>query len=193
MMLRRQTARPGTVLVEAAFIYPVLFLLVLAVILLGLGVFRYQQVAHVAREASRWASVHGEAYEKDPLNGTPGKRAATPQDVYDNAIAPFAAGMQTAGTTTYSVTQDTSASPPTITYTGTNQGGITYSITWNMDAKGNPDKRPTRIVQVPDPITGLAKEVAVSNTVTVTVTYTWNTGLFGTLPVSSTSVNTISY
>ena len=192
-MLLNRKVRRGTVLAEAAFVYPVLFLILLGIILLSIVVFRYQQVAHTSREASRWASVHGDAYAKDPLNTTPGKRAATPQDVYDNAIAPFAAGMQTAGTTTYSVTQDTSASPPTIAYTGTNQGGITYSITWNMDAKGNPDKRPTRIVQVPDPITGLAKEVAVSNTVTVTVTYTWNTGLFGTLPVSSTSVNTISY
>lgn len=193
MMLRRKKARPGTVLAEAAFIYPVLFLLVLAIILLGLSVFRYQQVAHISREASRWASVHGEQYAKDPLNSDPSKRAATPQDVYDKAITPFAAGMQTDGITTYSVTQNTSVSPPTITYTGTNQGGITYSITWNMDAKGNPDKRPTRVVQVVDPATGLAKDVAVSNTVTVTVTYTWNTGLFGTLPVSSTSVNTISY
>ena len=167
MMLRRKKARPGTVLAEAAFIYPVLFLLVLAIILLGLSVFRYQQVAHISREASRWASVHGEQYAKDPLNSDPSKRAATPQDVYDKAITPFAAGMQT--------------------------DGITYSITWNTDANGNPDKRPTRTVQVVDPATGLTKPVAVSNTVTVTVTYTWNTGLFGTLPVSSTSVNTISY
>ncbi len=162
MMLRRKKARPGTVLAEAAFIYPVLFLLVLAIILLGLSVFRYQQVAHISREASRWASVHGEQYAKE--NNT---TAATPQDVYDKAITPFAAGMQT--------------------------DGITYSITWNTDANGNPDKRPTRTVQVVDPATGLTKPVAVSNTVTVTVTYTWNTGLFGTLPVSSTSVNTISY
>ena len=162
MMLRRKKARPGTVLAEAAFVYPVLFLLVLAIILMGLCVFRYQQVAHASREASRWASVHGAQYAKE--NNT---TAATPQDVYDNAIAPFAAGMQTAG--------------------------ITYSVTWNTDANGNPDKRPTRIVQTVDPVTGLSKDVPQSNTVTVTVTYTWNTGLFGTIPVSSTSVNTIYY
>ena len=162
MMLRRKKARPGTVLAEAAFIYPVLFLLVLAIILLGLSVFRYQQVAHVSREASRWASVHGEQYAKE--NNT---TAATPQDVYTNVIVPHAAGMQAEC--------------------------ITYSVTWNTDANGNPIKTPTRIVQVVDPATGLTKVVSVSNTVTVTVTYTWNTGLFGTIPVASTSVNTISY
>jgi hypothetical protein len=32
-----------------------------------------------------------------------------------------------------------------------------------------------------------------ANTVTVTVTYTWNTGLFGTIPVSSSSTMPMSY
>lgn len=162
MMLRRRKARAGTILAESAMIYPVLFLVVLAVILLGIGVFRYQQVSHISREASRWASVHGGQYALE--NNT---TAATPQDVYDKAIKPYAAGMQIEG--------------------------ITYSVTWNTDAQGNPDKDPTRVVQVYDPATGLNKDVQRYNTVTVTVTYTWNTGLFGTIPVSCTSVNTIFY
>ncbi len=161
-MLLKRKARSGTVLAEAALVYPVLFLLLLGIILLGLGVFRYQQVAHASREASRWASVHGSQYARE--NST---TAATPQDVYTNAIAPHAAGMQTEG--------------------------LTYSVTWNTNADGTPDKNPIRVVQVVDPVTGLVQGVARSNTVTVTVTYTWNTGLFGSLPVSSTSVNTISY
>jgi Flp pilus assembly protein TadG len=168
MMLRRKNARPGTILIESAFVYPVLFLTILAVILLGQAVFRYQQVTHMAREGSRWASVHGDAYEKDPLNTTPGRTAATPQDVYDNAIKPFGVGM------------DPSA--------------ITYEVTWNTLADGTtPDKRPTRVVTKVDPTTGLLQDVAQFNTVSVKVTYTWNTGLFGTIPVSSTSVNTIFY
>ena len=162
MMLRRKTARPGTILAETALVYPVLFLLVLAIILLGLAVFRYQQVSHISREASRWASVHGEQYAKE--NNT---TAATPQDIYDKAIAPYAAGMQIEG--------------------------ITYSVVWNTKADGTPDKRPLRTVQGVDPATGLTQDVAQYNTVSVTVTYTWNTGLFGTIPVSSTSVNTIFY
>src|SRR5438552_352371 len=98
MMLRRKKARRGTILVESAFVYPVLFLLILAIILLGLGVFRYQQVSHIAREASRWASVHGTKYASE--NST---TAATPQDVYDKAIKPYAVGMTDADIT-YSVT-----------------------------------------------------------------------------------------
>ena len=35
--------------------------------------------------------------------------------------------------------------------------------------------------------------VSRANTVTVTVTYTWNTGLFGTIPVSSSSTMPMSY
>jgi Flp pilus assembly protein TadG len=161
-MLLRRTRRSGTILVESAMIYPILFVVILAIIMLGISVFRYQQVAHISREASRWASVHGNKYAQE--NNT---TAATPQDVCDNAILPFAVGMQTEA--------------------------LTYSVTWNTDANGNPDKNPTRIVQVTDPVTGLTQDIAQSNTVTVTVTYTWDTGLFGTIPVSCTSVNTIYY
>jgi hypothetical protein len=71
--------------------------------------------------------------------------------------------------------------------------GLTYSVSWIPDANGNPDQNPTRTVQVADAATGLTKYVPQSNTVTVTVTYSWDTGLFGTIPVSCTSVNTIFY
>src|SRR4051794_24727629 len=94
MMLRRQKARTGTVLAEAALIYPVLFMAILAVVLLGLSVFRYQQVSHISREASRWASVHGATYAKE--NNT---TAATPQDICDKGVTPFAGGMSTQGMT----------------------------------------------------------------------------------------------
>jgi Flp pilus assembly protein TadG len=161
-MLLKRSARTGSVLIEAALIYPVLFLILLGIILLGIGVFRYQQVSHISREASRWASVHGSQYATDN-NTTP----ATAQDVYTHAIAPQAAGMQLTG--------------------------ISYSVTWNTDAGGNPLTSPTQTVLSTDPVTGAPVYVSVSNTVTVTVTYGWNTGLFGVIPVSCTSVNTISY
>jgi len=186
MMLRRQKARSGTVLAEAALIYPVLFLLILGVILLGISVFRYQQVSHISREASRWASVHGATYAKE--NNT---TAASPQDICDKAITPFASGMSTQGMT-YTTSTNTTAG--TITYTGVSADGrVTFAVTWNTDAQGNPDKRPTRVVQKVDPVTLLREDVAEYNTVSVTVTYAWHTGLFGVIPVSSTSVNTIFY
>jgi Flp pilus assembly protein TadG len=161
MMLRRK-ARTGSILVEGAFVYPVLFLIILAIILLGSAVFRFQQVSHMSREASRWASVHGAQYAQEQ-NTTP----ATATDVYNNAILPMAAGMD--------------------------PNGITYTVTWNTDAQGNPITTPTSGVLSIDPVSGKPVIVAVQNTVTVTVTYAWDTGFFGVIPVSCTSVNTIQY
>jgi Flp pilus assembly protein TadG len=161
MIRGHKKARTGTILVESAMIYPVLFLLLLAVIMLGMSVFRYQQVAHISREASRWASVHGAMYSSEQ-NVPP----TTPQDVYNNAIAPQAIGM--------------------------GSDALTYSVTWNLDANGNPDQNPTRTVTVVDTVTGLTKVVPQSNIVTVNVTYQWDT-IFGTIPVSCTSVNIIYY
>ena len=63
---------------------------------------------------------------------------------------------------------------------------------WYKDAAGNYDKRPTRSVQYTD-AAGAKQVGSVTNTVSVTVTYSWNTILFGTIPVSSTSVTPISY
>jgi Flp pilus assembly protein TadG len=63
-MLRRNlpSRRRGAVLVESAFAYPVLLFFVCAVIVIGLGIYRYQQVASLARVGSRWVCVHGSDY-----------------------------------------------------------------------------------------------------------------------------------
>lgn len=157
-MLYKPSRRRGATLVEGALIYPILFLFLLTIIVLGIGVFRYQQVAHMVREGSRWASVHGTQYAKEQIT-TP----ATPEDVYVAAILPHAAGMQTSG--------------------------LTYKVEWRLNSDGTPAKSPTWLFT--DPITGRTKTV--HNTVTVTVTYTWDMWIFGTIPVRSRSVNTISY
>jgi Flp pilus assembly protein TadG len=95
-----QYRRRGTTTVEFAITCPIAFFLVFATIIGGLGVFRYQQVAALAREGARWASVHGADYEDETDNP-----AATPADVFTNAILPA------------SVTLDPSQ--------------LTYSVTWN--------------------------------------------------------------
>ena len=162
MMLRRKdTRRAGATLVESALVYPVLFVVMLAIVMLGMGTFRYQQVAHAAREGARWASVRGASYAKE--RQVP---AATPDDVYNNAILPQMHGAAPAG--------------------------ITFSVTWLPKADGTPDKRPTRVITA----TGADnRQVAASTTnyVTVTVTYNWNTILFGTIPVTSTSSTPITF
>lgn len=99
-MILRRTSRPGTTTVECAIIFPLLFVLVVGVIVGGLGVFRYQEVAALAREASRWASVRGATYERYS-----GKSAATAEDVYENAIRPKLVALDPTKLT-YKVTWD---------------------------------------------------------------------------------------
>lgn len=165
MLLRRKPQRRGAVLVESAVVYPVLFLIMLGIILLGMAVFRYQQVAHIARESSRWASVHGAKYASDT-----GNPAATASDVYTKSIVPNAAGMQLQN--------------------------LTYTVTWNSPLpSSSPSPGNTRFHTKPvtDPVTGLPTIVYEANTVSVTVVYSWNTGIFGTIRVSSTSTLVMSY
>lgn len=100
--------RRGTTTVELAITCPIAFFLIFATIVGGLGVFRYQQVAALAREGARWASVHGTEYEMDT-----GKPAATAQDIFDKAIQPMAVALD-ATQLTYSVTWNSSNEPLTV-------------------------------------------------------------------------------
>ena len=104
MRLRSQR-RSGTTIVECAVIYPLVFLLVIGLIVGALGIFRYQELASLSRRAARYASVHGTDYAKDT-----GNPAATPQDIYNNAIQPYAVGF-TLSQMNYSVTWNASNSP----------------------------------------------------------------------------------
>jgi Flp pilus assembly protein TadG len=81
--------RRGALTLESAFVLPVLFFLLVAVVVGGYGIFRYQEVALLAREGSRYASVHGGQYAQET-----GNAAATSTDVC-NAILPYAASLDT--------------------------------------------------------------------------------------------------
>ncbi len=82
--------RRGTQVVEGAAVYPVVFILVIGLIVGGLGVFRYQEVASLAREGARYASVHGDQYQQST-----GRPAATADDVYNNAVLPKVVSLDT--------------------------------------------------------------------------------------------------
>jgi Flp pilus assembly protein TadG len=83
--------RRGTTAIEFGITCPIAFFLIFAIIVGGLGVFRYQEVAALAREGARWASVHGGQYADEK-----GQPAATAADIYANAIAPRAVGFDPA-------------------------------------------------------------------------------------------------
>ncbi len=114
----RPQPRPAATLVEFAMVGSVTMLLLIGMVVGGLGIYRYQQVARLARAASRYASVHGTQYASDT-----GNSAATATDVYNNAIVPNAAGLDTKKIT-YSVTWSTSNSPTHSTTTN----GVTTTI-----------------------------------------------------------------
>jgi Flp pilus assembly protein TadG len=104
-MTRRPAARRAATLVESAFVLSVLFFLLLAIVVGGYGVLRYQQLAMLAREGARYAAVHGGQYAQET-----GNAAATADDVYKNAILPYAVNLDPAQLS-YTVSWETNNMP----------------------------------------------------------------------------------
>jgi Flp pilus assembly protein TadG len=117
-MRLRHPRRRGASMVEAAIVTPIFLLIIFGMFIWGLRIFYYQQVARVARDASRWASVHGTVYAQTTSN-----TAATASAVYTNAIVPNATGLNLSNLT-YSVTWNTSNSP----YHQTTASGVTTNV-----------------------------------------------------------------
>jgi Flp pilus assembly protein TadG len=81
-------ARMAAAALESAVVLPVMFFLLLFLIVGGMLVFRYQQVACQAREAARWACVRGGDYQRD-LN----QLSPTQQQIMNQSVLPLAEGM----------------------------------------------------------------------------------------------------
>jgi Flp pilus assembly protein TadG len=62
---RDRADRRGAAMLEAAMVYPVTMLLLIGTVVLGIAVFRYEQVQSLAREGARYASVHGPTYASE--------------------------------------------------------------------------------------------------------------------------------
>jgi hypothetical protein len=121
MRLRTKTRkRGGAYTVEAAFVFPITFFLILAIIIGSLGIFKYQECSYLARMATRYGSTHGDTYwyyykKLRPPASTPGV-ASSPSSYTD-----------TSTNTTYLVYQPTNTSiGPSTTYTN-----------WSDDIYGN--------------------------------------------------------
>ena len=110
MTLRsRRPRRRGAVLLEAAIVYNVAIMLTLGTIIMGLGIFRYQEVAWLAREGSRWASVHGATYQTEqnaaaPTSATVLANAITPRAVILNSSSLACTLSMSSGVATVTVT-----------------------------------------------------------------------------------------
>lgn len=106
-----RTRQRASVIVESAIVLPILMLLLLGTIVVGLGVFRRNQIAYLAREGSRWATVHGPGYSTDQKLPLP-----TNTDVLTNAVVPRMSGLNTQNLTS-TLTWNTGVSPQTVSFT----------------------------------------------------------------------------
>lgn len=80
--------RRGVTAVELAMILPALMLLLIGLCAVELGAFRYHQIAALAHESARWASVHGKEYAKQS-----NRSIATSEDIFEKVIKPRAKGL----------------------------------------------------------------------------------------------------
>jgi hypothetical protein len=112
---------------ESVVVVPVVVFFILATLVGGYGVFRYQQIALLAREGARYASVHGGQYQLET-----GNTAATPQDVYNNAILPYAVNLDLSQLS-YAVTWNSSNMPYSVSsdYEKPTNNTVTVTVTYN--------------------------------------------------------------
>lgn len=162
--IRVSTARKGATILEFAVIAPATFLVLLGLIVGGLGVFRYQEVAHLAREATRYASTHGGQYIRDGLPASTGVSAISSDSDIQAYLASKTVGLDPAK--------------------------LTVTITWSSPNTINPRNMPSYV----DTDTSLVPpgQKVVQNYVTVTVTYDWMPEVFVVGPVRLTSSSTVA-
>jgi hypothetical protein len=199
--------RKGTHVVECAVVYPFVFFIILATIVGGLGIFRYQQMAFLSREASRYCATHAASYTKENYNSShptsptagvlsisagtlpgtvvSGNCTVDANYVINNVIIPQASILNT--------TNINSGGPMTVTINYNSQTNSSWPTTWQSAATTNP---PSNVTNYQTSVNGFA--AMVTNTVSVTITYQWTPELIiwnqaGPITLQSTSVMPLSY
>jgi hypothetical protein len=89
-----RSPRTGATVLECAVVLPVALFLFIGLVVGTSGVFRYQEVATLAREGARYASTHGYQFRKD-AGMTIGTAEDWRQDIYDKAIKQKLVGLDT--------------------------------------------------------------------------------------------------
>lgn len=121
----------GVSIVELALVAPIFILLLFGLIIGGMGVFRYNQVASLAREGARVASVRGIDYAREME-----QPAATAESIHADVIRPRSAGLDPSRLTT-TVTWDHSNAPKHVAddmTTTTNHVIVTVTYRWQPEA-----------------------------------------------------------
>jgi hypothetical protein len=125
-----RTRRRAAVLAEAGLVYPLIALLTLGVTVLAMGVYYYFQVAALAREGARYASVHGGQYHQET-----GNAMATQSTVLSTAIVPKAAGFNTGNLSNTLAWDDAGGMP---TYLDTHGNVLTNKVTVTVTYQWTP-------------------------------------------------------
>ena len=170
-MIRSQRARRRAAsLVEVALISPAVFLLTVGMVVGAAAIYRYQEVAHLAREGARYAATHGGRYQEDGLPATTGVPAITD----DSSL------------TSYLAQQTISLDP----------NYLTVHVTWEtMDSSGTRAAAPGNYPSYVDTTTPVPGQVVKQNYVVVTVSYRWfpEAFLVGPITLTSTAEMPMSY
>jgi Flp pilus assembly protein TadG len=154
---------------EFAVICPVALFLVFGMIVGGLGIFRYQEVAHLAREAARYASTHGGKYQQEGI----AQQTSVPSisTVNDPNLTSYVAGQ--------AVLLDASQ--------------LTVNVDWTAPSSYTPRNMPTYMDTNPNLVP--PGQSVIYNKVVVTVTYQWfpEAWLIGPINLTCTSEMPMSY
>jgi hypothetical protein len=145
--------------VEMAIVCPAAVFFVLALIVGGMGIARYQEVSHLAREGARYASTHGGLYQQEGIPTSSGVPSIS--TVNDPNLTGFVTGQCVLCEPTR-VTVGVDWTMPTI-YSPRNMPSY-------LDTSGNPNQTPP----------------VVQNYVIVTVSYQWLPEIYLTGPITLT-------
>ena len=179
---RGYTKRRAATVVEAAIILPVAFVLLLGLVIGGFGVFRYCEVAHLARETARFASVHGYQYAK---NNAAAIQAGTLPTVDKNYLV---TNVTQAGAIGLDGSQLQVTVSMTVLTPGATSASTTETVDWDTTSQ-NGNRSPYSVWT--DNSTTPASNVEVDNMVIVTVTYPWIPELYLVGPINLTSTATM--
>lgn len=165
----RSRRRRGATVVEFAIIAPVVLFFVFGLIVGGLGIFRYQEVAHLARDGARYASTHGGNYQWEGIAA----RTGVPAVASSSDLASYLAGK--------TVLLDPDR--------------LSVSVSW-VDSSGAPiGYTPVNMPTYNDATSDIPGQNVIQNNVRVTVSYQWFPELYlvGPITLTSTSEMPMSY
>jgi Flp pilus assembly protein TadG len=158
-----RSRRQGIATVEFGLVCSAVFALVLSLIVGGLGIFRFQEVAHLAREGARYAATHGGQYQQDGIATSTGVSAVSSSDTLRSYLL-----------------------PRTLLLTSSN---LTITASWSGAGSVTPSNMPTYVNT--DSNLSPPAQISIQNYVTVTVSYKWMPEVYVVGPITLTSTSTM--